>query len=109
MLYFACADSKWLRYNILEKVFNKLIENIKVKEENINKIKILKNEYIKQIAYYKLMLHYENKNNEEELDLEKMNNECLRVSSLITGMINDNLSVYIKETGDVDESSGNVE
>ena len=57
----------------------------------------------------KLMLHYENKNSEEEIDQDKMNNECLRAAALITGMINDNLSVYIKETGDIDESSGNVE
>ena len=95
--------------NMEIKSINKLIENIKLKEEDINKIKILKNEYIKQIAYYRLMLHYENKNSEEEIDQDKMNNECLRAAALITGMINDNLSVYIKETGDIDESSGNVE
>ena len=92
--------------NMEIKSINKLIENIKIKEEDINKIKILKNEYIKQIAYYRLMLHYENKNSDEEIDLEKMNNECLRAAALITGMINDNLSVYIKEAGDLDESSG---
>ena len=95
--------------NMEIKSINKLIENIKLKEEDINKIKILKNEYIKQIAYYRLMLHYENKHSEEEIDQDKMNNECLRAAALITGMINDNLSVYIKETGDIDESSGNVE
>ena len=35
--------------NMEIKSINKLIENIKLKEEDINKIKILKNEYIKQI------------------------------------------------------------
>lgn len=91
--------------NMEIKSINKLIESIKMKEEDINKVKILKNEYIKQIAYYRLMLHCENKNNDEEIDPEKLNNECLRVSALIVGMINDNLNVYIKEVGEINEST----
>ena len=69
------GDSIDIYINMEIKSINKLIENIKTKEENIDKIKILKNEYIKQIAYYRLMLHCENKKNEEEIDSEKLNNE----------------------------------
>ncbi len=97
--------------NMEIKAINKLIENIKAKDDDIDKLKILKNEYIKQIAYYRLMLHYEQKKNDKEINeeqIEEMNNECLRASALITGMINDNLSVYLKEADNY-ESTGSSE
>lgn len=99
------GDSIDVYLNMEIKVLNKLIENINNKDEDKEKIKILKDEYTKQLAFYRLLLHYEYKKQSEEVDDEKLNNECKRVALLITGMINDNLKIYVKEVGRVDESS----
>lgn len=99
------GDSIDIYINMEIRALNKLIENINTKEEDKNKITILKEEYTKQLAFYRLLLHFEQKKTSDELDEEKLNKECKRVAVLISGMINDNLSVYIKEIGDINESS----
>ena len=55
---------------------------------------------MKQIAYYSLIIHI---NEEKKSEVDKMNErmineELKRVAILISGMINDNLTVYITES-----------
>ena len=83
------------------KSLRKLQENTTKGSNDNDSVKILNNEYIKQIAYYSLILHI---NESKKSDDEKMNDkskseELKRVAILITGMINDNLSIYITESG----------
>lgn len=99
------GDSIDVYINMEIKVLNKHIENINNKDEDREKIKILKDEYTKQLAFYRLLLHYEQKKQTEEVDEEKLNDECKRVAVLIVGMINDNLNIYIKEIGGIYEPS----
>lgn len=85
----------------------KLVENAKIKEDDAESVTILKNEYVKQLAFYRLLLHFEQKETEELQDNDDaINSECKRAAILISGMINDNLNIYINELGDKDESSG---
>lgn len=100
------GDSIDVYINMEIRALNKLIENINNRDEDREKIKILKDEYTKQLAFYRLLLHYEHKKQIEEVDEEKLNDECKRVAVLIVGMINDNLNIYIKEIGGIYESSG---
>lgn len=86
--------------NMENKSLRKLQQNT-TKYSNNNSVKILNDEYIKQIAYYSLILYI---NESKKSDEEKMNDklksdELKRVAVLITGMINDNLSIYITESG----------
>ena len=87
--------------NMENKSLRKLQENTTKGSNDNDSVKILNNEYIKQIAYYSLILHI---NESKKSDDEKMNDkskseELKRVAILITGMINDNLSIYITESG----------
>ena len=86
--------------NMENKSLRKLQENITKGSDNSATVKILNDEYIKQIAYYNLILKVnEGKKNEEERMTENAKNEELkRAAILITGMINDNLQIYITES-----------
>lgn len=87
--------------NMENKSLKKLHENITKGSDTDSTIKILNDEYIKQMAYYSLILkiNESNKKDEDRLDEEKKSNELKRVAILISGMINDNLSIYITESG----------
>lgn len=86
--------------NMENKSLRKLQENITKNSEDNQSIKILNDEYMKQIAYYSLIIHI---NEEKKSEVDKMsermiNEELKRVAILISGMINDNLTVYITES-----------
>lgn len=55
---------------------------------------------MKQIAYYSLILHIKEdfKKDEDKLSDSIKNEELKRVAILISGMINDNLQIYITES-----------
>lgn len=86
--------------NMENKSLRKLQENIAKGSNNSETIKIINDEYMKQIAYYSLILKI---NNDKKTDDEKMseiskNEELKRVAILVSGMINDNLQIYITES-----------
>ena len=86
--------------NMENKSLRKLQENITKNSDDNQSIKILNDEYMKQIAYYSLIIHI---NEEKKSEVDKMsermiNEELKRVAILISGMINDNLTVYITES-----------
>lgn len=96
--------------NMENKSLKKLQENIIKGTDDDSSMKILNDEYMKQIAYYSLILHIkeDSKDDENRLSDTAKNEELKRVAVLISGMINDNLQVYITESvvdNGIDESN----
>lgn len=87
--------------NMENKSLRKLQENTTKGSNDNDSVKILNNEYIKQIAYYSLILYINEskKSDDEKMSELSKSEELKRVAILITGMINDNLSIYITESG----------
>ncbi len=94
------TESIEIYINMENKPLKKLQENITKGTDNDLSIKILNDEYIKQMAYYSLILHIkeDSKDDESRLSDVAKNEELKRVAILISGMINDNLQVYITES-----------
>lgn len=94
------TDSIEIYINMENKPLKKLQENITKGTDDDLSIKILNDEYIKQMAYYSLILHIkeDSKDDESRLSDVAKNEELKRVAILISGMINDNLQVYITES-----------
>lgn len=87
--------------NMENKSLRKLQENTTKGSNDNDSVKILNNEYIKQIAYYSIILYINEskKSDDEKMSELSKSEELKRVAILITGMINDNLSIYITESG----------
>lgn len=94
------TESIEIYINMENKPLKKLQENITKGTDDDLSIKILNDEYIKQMAYYSLILHIkeDSKDDESRLSDVAKNEELKRVAILISGMINDNLQVYITES-----------
>lgn len=94
------TESIEIYINMENKPLKKLQENITKGTDDDLSIKILNDEYIKQMAYYSLILHIKEDSKDDESRLSDIakNEELKRVAILISGMINDNLQVYITES-----------
>ena len=94
------TESIEIYINMENKPLKKLQENITKGTDDDLSIKTLNDEYIKQMAYYSLILHIkeDSKDDENRLSDVAKNEELKRVAILISGMINDNLQVYITES-----------
>lgn len=86
--------------NMENRSLKKLHENIIKDSGNNDSIKLLNEEYMKQIAYYSLILfiNENSKSDEERISDSQKSEELKRVAILVAGMINDNLHVYVTES-----------
>ena len=98
-----------IHINMENRNIRKLIDNVNKDNENSGASKIISDEYVKQIAFYHLLLQYnqEKISEDKKLSQEEQNDELKRAALLITSMINDNLKVYMTEGENKDELTRN--